>query len=217
MWGSCIGFPGLLALAMREVPASHAAVFTALLPLTTAAMAAWLLHQRAHIGFWVCAAAGATLVMVCAGLRAGGLQTGLNLEWADLALIGCVLAGAAGYIFGLKATPELGAERVICWVCVLALPITLPGTLMTWRVHVVPGISWLALIYLGVFSMWAGFFAWYRGLALGGVLRVSQVQLLQPFISILAAAPLLGEPLDWTTLGFALAVVATVFLGKRMV
>jgi drug/metabolite transporter (DMT)-like permease len=64
--------------------------------------------------------------------------------------------------------------------------------------------------------MWAGFFAWFRGLALGGALRVSQMQLLQPFISIVAAVPLLGESLDALTLGFALAVVATVFLGRRM-
>jgi drug/metabolite transporter (DMT)-like permease len=64
--------------------------------------------------------------------------------------------------------------------------------------------------------MWAGFFAWFRGLAWGGALRVSQLQLLQPFVSILAAVPLLGESLDLTTLGFALAVVATVFMGRRM-
>ena len=79
-----------------------------------------------------------------------------------------------------------------------------------------PLASWLALGYVGVFSMWAGFFAWYRGLAMGGALRVSQVQLIQPFFSILAAIPLLGERMDPLTLGFALAVVLTVFLGKRL-
>jgi len=76
--------------------------------------------------------------------------------------------------------------------------------------------AWGGFIYVGVFSMWAGFFAWYRGLALGGALRVSQTQLLQPFFSILAAIPLLGEPLDMVTLGFAAAVVATVAIGRRM-
>jgi drug/metabolite transporter (DMT)-like permease len=86
---------------------------------------------------------------------------------------------------------------------------------MTWPDHAVRTSSWLALGYVGVFSMWAGFFAWYRGLAMGGALRVSQIQLVQPFISILAAVPLLGEPLETVTLGFALAVVATVFIGRR--
>jgi drug/metabolite transporter (DMT)-like permease len=90
-----------------------------------------------------------------------------------------------------------------------------PGALLNWPPGEIHRASWLALGYVGVFSMWAGFFAWYRGLALGGALRVSQVQLLQPFFSILAAVPLLGEALDPVTLGFALAVVAVVFLGRR--
>jgi drug/metabolite transporter (DMT)-like permease len=98
----------------------------------------------------------------------------------------------------------------------MALPITLPGTWLTWPEHSIAYTSWLALLYVGVFSMWAGFFAWFRGLSLGGPLRVSQTQLLQPFISILAAIPLLGESLDSMTLGFALLVVATVFMGRRM-
>ena len=65
-------------------------------------------------------------------------------------------------------------------------------------------------------GLWLGFFAWYRGLALGGTVRVSQVQLVQPFMSMLFALPLLGEKLDALSLGFALAVIATVFIGKKM-
>jgi drug/metabolite transporter (DMT)-like permease len=97
----------------------------------------------------------------------------------------------------------------------MALPISVPGALFTWPDQPVATSAWLGLIYVGVFSMWAGFFAWYRGMAMGGALRVSQTQLLQPFLSILAAVPLLGEPLEGVTLGFALAVIITVFLGKR--
>ena len=64
--------------------------------------------------------------------------------------------------------------------------------------------------------MWLGFFAWYRGLALGGTVRVSQVQLLQPFMSLLVAVPLLGERLDGLTLAFAAAVVGTVIWGRKL-
>lgn len=214
--GNAIGYPLLLGYALRAVTASHAAVVTALLPLVTAAVAAWVLHQRARLGFWVCAIVGSGLVVAFSLLRAYQQGHGFGFEWADLLLVGAVLAASFGYIYGAQVTPSLGAERVICWVCVMALPITLPGALLTWPQQPVAFSAWVGLAYVGVFSMWIGFFAWYRGLAMGGALRVSQAQLLQPFLSILAAVPLLGEPLDVVTLGFAFAVVATVLVGKKL-
>jgi drug/metabolite transporter (DMT)-like permease len=222
--GNVIGYPLLLGWALRHVTASHAAVITALLPLATAAAAAWLMHQRARLGFWVFAALGSALVAVYSLLRAAqighdvghDLGHGFGLTWADTLLLGAVVAASLGYVAGAKVTASMGAEKVISWVCVMALPITLPGAWLTWPDNAITPASWLALMYVGVFSMWAGFFAWFRGLSLGGPLRVSQLQLLQPFISILAAVPLLGESLDAMTLGFALLVVATVFMGRRM-
>ena len=90
----------------------------------------------------------------------------------------------------------------------MALPVTLPGALLTWPQQPIATSAWLGLRYVGVFSMWAGFFAWFRGLALGGALKVSQVQLVQPCLSILAAVPLLGESLD------LLSHVAEVCVGR---
>jgi drug/metabolite transporter (DMT)-like permease len=214
--GNAIGYPLLLAYALRVVSASHAAVITALLPLVTAACAAWVLHQRARLGFWLCAIAGSLLVVVFSLLRAQSHGAGFGFEWADVLLVGAVFAASLGYIYGAQVTPALGAERVICWVCVLALPFSLPGALWLWPEQPVAVSAWVGFVYVGVFSMWMGFFAWYRGLAMGGALRVSQTQLLQPFLSILAAVPLLGEPLDIVTLGFAAAVVATVVAGKKL-
>lgn len=215
MLGNVIAYPLLLAYALRVVSASHAAVVTALLPLVTAACAAWVLHQRARLGFWLCALAGSALVIVFSVLRAGE-DAGFGFAWADLLLVGAVFAASIGYIYGAQVTPALGAERVICWVCVLALPVTLPGALWLWPQTPIAPSAWAGFVYVGVFSMWVGFFAWYRGLVMGGALRVSQAQLLQPFLSILAAVPILGEPLDAMTLGFAAAVVATVVMGKRL-
>jgi drug/metabolite transporter (DMT)-like permease len=63
--------------------------------------------------------------------------------------------------------------------------------------------------------MFLGFIAWYRGLSLGGVARIGQIQLLQPFLTILASALFLGEHLSVTTLGFAAGVVVCVALGRR--
>lgn len=214
--GNVIGYPLLLAFALRVVTASHAAVITALLPLATAAIAAWVMRQRASWGFWLCAGAGSVLVVLFSVLRAQQQGSGFAFEWADLLLALAVTAASLGYVYGAQVTPELGAERVICWVCVLALPVTAPALVLLWPAEPVAPSAWAGFVYLGVFSMWIGFFAWYRGLAIGGALRVSQTQLLQPFLSILAAVPLLGERLDAVTLGFAAAVVATVVLGKNL-
>ena len=215
--GNVIGYPLLLALALRSVTATHAAVVTALLPLVTAVAAALILGQRARRGFWACAVAGSARGVVFAWLRADQAGGG-GLARADWLLLGAVVAASVGYVYGAQVTPELGAERVICWMCVLTLPVSLPAVLVLWpdtTAHAVRASSWVGFVYVGCVSMWAGFFAWFRGLDWGGALRVSQVQLLQPFLSMLFALPLLGERLDAGSIGFALAVVATVVLGRR--
>jgi drug/metabolite transporter (DMT)-like permease len=99
---------------------------------------------------------------------------------------------------------------------VMSLPVTLPAAVWWWPQQAVQASAWLGFGYVSLFSMWLGFFAWYRALALGGVMRVSQIQLLQPFLALLLAVPVLGEALDPVTLLFTAAVVAVVFAGKRM-
>jgi drug/metabolite transporter (DMT)-like permease len=211
--GTVVGFPLLLALALRHVDAMHAAVVTGLMPLGTAVAAAIYLRQRASAGFWTCAVGGCLLVIAFAALKGGG-----QLTAADALLLGAVFSTAVGYVAGARVSSVLPAEEVICWVLVGSLPLTLPAALLTWPADAtaVRAAAWLGFMYVAVFSMWLGFFAWYRGLVLGGVMRVSQVQLLQPFLALLAAVPLLGEKLDATTLLFAVAVAAVVFIGKRM-
>jgi len=211
--GVVFGFPLLTSIAMRYVQAVHASVIVGVLPLATAAVGAWLHRQRPSRGFWACAAAGSALVVAFALWKAGG--TG-RLHAADLLLLGAMACAAVGYGYGARLSQRMRAEYVICWALVLALPLTLPATLLTRPQAPVAPSAWWAFGYVAVFSMWLGFFAWYRGLALGGTVRVSQVQLVQPFLSMLFAVPLLGETLDATTLAFALAVIATVFIGRKM-
>jgi drug/metabolite transporter (DMT)-like permease len=209
--GTVVGFPLGIALALREVPAMHAAVVTGVLPLATAAAAAVALRQRASAGFWACAIIGCMLVLAFAAQAGGGM-----LSTADGWLLFAVLSAAIGYVAGAKLSTERPAEQVISWVLVLSLPLTAPVALASWPATPVSAAAWGGFSYITVFSMWLGFFAWYRGLALGGALRVSQVQLLQPFLALLAAVPVLGETLDAATLGFALAVLGVVMLGKKM-
>ncbi|OGB80674.1 MAG: multidrug DMT transporter permease, partial [Burkholderiales bacterium RIFOXYC12_FULL_60_6] len=135
LMGNAIGYPLLLGFALRQVTSGHAAVITALLPLATAAIAAWVLHQRARLGFWICAVLGSALVVSFSLLRTHQQGHGFGFEWADLLLLGAVLAASTGYVYGAQVTHALGAERVICWICVMALPLTVPGALLTWPAH----------------------------------------------------------------------------------
>ena len=214
--GVVFGFPLLTSLAMRHVGAVHASVLVGVLPLATAAVGALLHRQRPSAGFWACALLGTGLVVLFALLSAGGGGSRLALHPADLLLLAAMLCGAVGYAYGGQLAQRMRADRVICWALVLSLPATLPLAALSWPAAPQTAVAWGALAYVAVFSMWLGFFAWYRGLALGGTVRVSQVQLVQPFLSLLFAVPLLGERLAPATLLFSLAVVATVFVGKRM-
>ena len=212
--GVVFGYPLFTSVAMRYVEAVHAAVIIGVLPLATAAVGAWLARQRPSAGFWACAVLGSVLVAVYALLHSG--SAGLGLHPADGLLLAAVACAAVGYGYGARLAQAMRADHVICWALVISLPLTLPGALLARPQTGLPASAWWAFAYVAVFSMWLGFFAWYRGLALGGTVRVSQVQLIQPFLSMLFAVPLLGETLDGITLGFALAVIATVFIGKKM-
>lgn len=209
--GTVLGFPIFVGLALREVDAMHAAVITGVLPLATAVVAALVLRQRPSMGFWLCAVLGCGLVLAFAAWQGGG-----QLVRADGWLLLAVLSAAIGYVGGAQVAATMPAQQVICWVLVGSLPFTLPVALWLWPQAPVRVSAWLGFAYASVFSMWLGFFAWYRGLALGGVVRVSQVQLLQPFLALLFAVPVLGERLRPSTLLFTLAVVAVVLMGRRM-
>ena len=213
--GVVLGFPLFTSLAMRQVEAVHASVIVGVLPLATAAVGALLHRQRPSRGFWLCAGLGSALVVAFAVLRSGA-ASGLAVQPADLLLLAAMLCAAVGYGYGGRLSQEMRAEHVICWALVLALPLTLPLAFTSWPVAPLRATAWWGFAYVAVFSMWLGFFAWYRGLALGGTVRVSQVQLVQPFLSMLFAVPLLGERLDAVTVGFGLAVIAVVFIGKKM-
>jgi drug/metabolite transporter (DMT)-like permease len=208
--GTVIGFPLMLGLALRQVDAMHAAVVTGLLPLGTAVVAALALRQRPSVGFWASAIVGFSLVIAFAFFAGGRFGT------ADGMLLLAMLSGAIGYVAGARLAAEWSAEHVICWVLVISMPLTWPLAWQAWPTHSASFGAWAGFAYVTLFSMWIGFFAWYRALALGGTVRVSQVQLVQPFLSLLFAVPILGERLDTLTLLFSLAVIATVFVGKKM-
>ena len=205
--GVVVGFPLLTSYALSRVAAGHGAVVIGLLPAATAAMAVLRGRERVPARFWLSAGLGALAVGVFAASQHGGLT---GLSWADLLLVGAVLAAAVGYAEGGLLSRELGAWQTVSWALLLAAPLMLTLAAVTVAQHppAASATQWLAFSYLSVVSMYLGFFAWYRGLALGPMTTVSQVQLVQPVLSILWATLLLREQLSWTTALGALAVIA---------
>jgi drug/metabolite transporter (DMT)-like permease len=210
--GVVVGFPLLSAIAMRDAPASYGAVIVGLLPLATALGGVWRAGERPAIAFWIFGGLGSLLVLLFAWQSGTG-----SLRLADLALVGSVAAAGLGYAEGAVLARTFGSWQVICWSLILAAPFLLPIVLhhLPADCSSLPPKAIVGFLYVSVFSMFLGFFAWYRGLALGGVARVGQVQLVQPFLTILAAHIFLGEPVSITTPLFAAGVIFCVAMGKR--
>ena len=210
--GMVIGFPLCLSWALQRVPASHGAIVLGLLPLATAVVGALRTGERPSRAFWSASVAGSVLVVAFTLVTGGG-----SIHAADLALLGVVITGGVGYAEGGRLAREMNGAQVISWSLLIAAPLlVIPVALAVHRHGVAASpAAWLGFAYVSSISAWGGFFAWYRGLALGGIARVSQLQLLQPFLTLLASALLLNEQLTPTALGFALAIVGCVAIGRK--
>ena len=209
-----VGFPLFAALAMMTVPAAHGGVVLGILPLATAAAAAIFAHERPSIGFWLASAVGA-LIVVTFMLRRSGSET---LSVGDLFLLGTVASGALGYTFSGRLAAKMPGWEVISWQVVIFLPLAALATFLLWPTDIasVSISSWAGLGYVGLVSQYTAFFVFNAALAIGGIARIGQVMLLQPFVIVALALPVNGEPIDIETILFAAAVVATVLIGQRM-
>jgi len=210
--GVVIGFPLLTALALQHITSAHSIVFIGLLPLATALFGVIRGGERPKPAFWLFSVVGAASV---AGFALA--NSGFASLTGDLLMVGAILLCGLGYAEGARLSRRLGGWQVISWALVVALPVmaviavaTLPDV---WSG--IGGPAWLGLAYVSVFSMLVGFVFWYRGLALGGIAGVGQLQLLQPFFGLALAGLLLGEPVAWTMIAVSGLVVLCVAGAKR--
>lgn len=213
--GVVAGFPLLTSYALTAVPAAHGAVVIALLPAATATVAILRTGERPPVVFWAVMVLGSLTAVSFAFLQSGGVG---QLHWADLLLLGAVACAAVGYAEGGLLARELGAWQTIAWALLLAAPAMLVlavASVLNQPPSATPA-QWAAFGYLAVVSMFLGFFAWYRGLAIGPMAQVSQIQLVQPVLSIGWAALLLGEALTWTTVIGAFAVILCAAAAVRL-
>lgn len=210
--GVVVGFPLFTALALRELTSAHGAVIVGLLPAATAALAVLRAGERPSRGFWIASAAGLAAVLAFAASQGAGVEP------ADGLVLIAVALGALGYAEGGALARELGGWQTISWALVLSMPVVAPLALLAGATGDLAGggDAWLGFAYVSVVSMFLGFFAWYRGLAIGPMAQVSQIQLMQPVLSICWAGLLLGEHLGWTTITGGLAVVLCAGLAVRV-
>lgn len=210
--GVVIGFPLLTALALQRVTAAHSIVFIGLLPLATALFGVLRGAERPNPVFWLFSCTGSLLV---AGFAA--TQSSATAWEGDLLMLGAILLCGLGYAEGATLSRRLGGWQVISWALVLSLPVMSAIALYSWPLDWA-GIeteSWMGFAYVSVFSMLIGFVFWYRGLALGGIASVGQLQLLQPFFGFIWVALLLDEPIKSSMVAVTALVIACVIGAKR--
>jgi drug/metabolite transporter (DMT)-like permease len=210
--GVVIGFPLLTALALRHVTSAHSITFIGLLPLSTALFGVLRGGERPKPAFWLFSLLGAASVAGFA-LAQGGPGSGAD----DCLMLGAIVLCGLGYAEGAVLSRRLGGWQVISWALLLALPAMALVAALAWpeTLRGIAAPAWVGLVYVSVFSMLVGFVFWYRGLALGGIAGVGQLQLLQPFLGLGLAAALLGEPVAWSMVAVSGLVVLFVAGAKR--
>lgn len=210
--GAVLGFPLLTSWAMESLPVSHGAVEVALLPLATAGFAMVRAKEIPSLKFWISSVIGSVAVIIYA------LHLGLgSLQFADLALLLAVIILGLSYAEGGRLSKEIGSWQVIAWAILIGAPFFIipVGLNLTTEMLHAPLQAWISFIYLAVVSQFLAYVAWYSGMAMGGIARVSQIQYLQPFLMILFAAVFLNESITFFTLVIAVIVVFAVILGKN--
>ncbi|ONI71250.1 EamA family transporter [Actinosynnema sp. ALI-1.44] len=210
--GIVVGFPLFTSLALTTQTAAHGAVVVAGLPMATAVWAVVRAGERPGRRFWLASGIGFVAVLVFVATT-GAVSGGLEL--ADLFLLIAIVLCGLGYAEGGALARDLGGARTVCWALVVSMPVTIPVALLTADFNGADGSSWFGFGYVTVISMFLGFFAWYAGLARGGVAKVGQVQLAQPILTLAWSALLLHEPVGWTTVAAAVAVLTCVVWTQR--
>ncbi|MCP3379272.1 MULTISPECIES: DMT family transporter [unclassified Bradyrhizobium] len=210
--GVVVGFPLLTALALQHITSAHSIVFIGLLPLSTAIFAVLRGGERPQPLFWLFAILGSATVAGFA-LSNGGTASVAG----DLLMVAAIVLCGLGYAEGAALSRRIGGWQVISWALLLALPLMLPVMIWTWP-QAWSGVSlpaWIGLAYVSIFSMFVGFIFWYRGLAIGGIARIGQLQQLQPFFGLALAGFLLHEPVAWSMIAATALVVVCVFFARR--
>lgn len=211
--GIVIAFPYLMTLAMTHGSSAHGGIILGFMPILTTIIAALRFQEKPSWGFWFASILGTVIVLLYAFIQGSG-----TLSRLDSLLILAALFSAMGYAEGADLSKGMSPKLVISWAVIFALPLNVVISALAFKEQYLQASlpSMAALLFVGLMSMYVGFFFWYEGLAIGGIARVSQVQLIQPFVTLLGSSILLGESLTLLNCVFTTLVVASILLSKTM-
>lgn len=208
--GLAVGYPFFLAVALQSVPAAHSAIVTGLTPATTAIIAVLRTGERPGTAFWIACAVGTGGVLYYA-YDAGAGQFSAADGWLVLTLL-CV---GLAYVEGGRVSAQLGGATALCWAMLFLTPFAAVPLLWTLQDADLGSIApsvWMAMAYLGLVSMFLASILWYRGLALGGIARIGQINLLLPVTTLMWSAIILGEKITNTAIVCAVIVFAAMMV-----
>ena len=217
--GVVFAFPILTAVAMQTIPAGNGGIVVAAVPLSTAIFAGLLSEENPSIRFWIIAFVGFITVMVFRLLANDLSVTDVGL--GDFALFGAVILGGLGYAQGGILGKRISGWKVICWALVISLPLVVPLTLLSFDfTHLLEVannalLSILLFAFLCLFNNLIGIFFFFEGLGMGGVARVSQIDLFRPFLTFFFAVVFLGEQMESISMLFLFLIIAVVYLSKK--
>ena len=217
--GVVFAFPIFTAIAMQTIPAGNGGIVLAAVPLSTAIFAGLLSEENPTTKFWGIAVIGFITVIV---FRLLTNDLGItNIGFGDFALLVCVVIGGMGYAQGGILGKAMSGWKVICWALVISLPLVIPLTILNFDVtHLIQVanesfVSILLFAFLCLFNNLIGFFFFYEGLGIGGVARVSQVDLFRPFFTFFFSAVFLGETMTFLAIFFLFLIIGIVYLSKK--
>lgn len=210
--GVVYGFPIFTSIAMTTLPSSHSGIVLGILPLAMSLFAAIKYKEKPSLSFWLTSIFGTFMVISYTFMDNDG-----SLMIEDLWLLFAILFAAIGYSEGGILSKEMGSISVISWALVISLPINLFASYVFYETSyaTISFQAFMSLMYVGLFSMFIGFFFWYKGIAIGGISRVGQVQLIQPFLTIIGAYFLTNEKITFLNILFALIVLIVIIIGRR--
>tara|TARA_B110000037_G_scaffold190973_1_gene224224 strand:+ start:1043 stop:1894 length:852 start_codon:yes stop_codon:yes gene_type:complete len=210
--GVVYGFPIFTSIAMTTLPSSHSGIVLGILPLAMSLFAAIKYKEKPSLSFWLTSIFGTFMVISYTFMDNDG-----SLMIEDLWLLFAILFAAIGYSEGGTLSKEMGSIAVISWALVISLPINLFASYVFYETSyaTISFQAFMSLMYVGLFSMFIGFFFWYKGIAIGGISRVGQVQLIQPFLTIIGAYFLTNEKITFLNILFALIVLIVIIIGRR--